>query len=600
MKNAKEIYESRRNKFQNLFTRQKQTINFISALRLIIFAAGIGFSIYFYFNKKYYFSLSLFFITIVCFIMLIQRHSRVIKNKNLSLSLININEEALKRIEGKWRDFKDLGEDFIDTEHDFSYDLDLFGKNSLFQWINCCTTSIGRKKLRDILAYPRLHAEEVLKRQEAVEELSKQVDWRQRFRAYGEINIKGESKAPEKLLKWSKEIVTYSSFFKLASFILPVLTVLSIIYYLLNKNGGYSLPLTFIAANVIILKAGEKIRLQVLDTVYEYKKQISIYHDMLVLIENKNFKASMLMDLKDKLIKKDGMKASKAIDSLNKISSKISDRSNFFTVILNIIFLWDYHLITMLLNWKKNYGEEIEIWIEVMGEFEALSSLSVINFDNPNWAVPKLIEGNLSLRAEACAHPLLPRDAVPNDCSIGKPYNILLITGSNMSGKSTFLRTLGINLVLAYAGTRTCAESFSCSLMKIYTCMRISDNLEKNISSFYAEILRIKSIVKAADNEEPVFFLLDEIFKGTNSIDRHLGAETLINKLSEKNVIGLVSTHDLELGDIDKKNSRVKNYHFEEHYKEDKIAFDYKLREGVSTTRNAMYLMKLAGIDFRK
>ncbi len=596
LENTKEIYENRKDKFKKLSLKQKQTINFISALRLIIFIAGLGFSVYLYLHKKYYLSLCLFFITIILFIILVKKHNKVIKNRNLTLALINLNEESIERVEGKWREFKDYGEEFIDIDHNFSYDLDLFGKNSLYQWINCCTTFLGRKRLRDILAYPNLNIDEILKRQEAIEELSVHIGWRQKFKALGEINLE-KNKNPENLLKWAKEDIKINKFFKMTSFIMPIITIVSIIYYFLNKDIGYYIPLIFIGINAIILKIGEGFRAKNLDAIYEYKKQINTYYEMILLIESKNFKSSMLINLKQKLINKNNIKASKAIDDFKKISNKVSDRSNLFNKIINLLFLWDYHLIDMLLMWKKIYGKEIEDWFNVIGEFEALSSLAIINFDNKTWTVPNFINNKLVLKAQAVAHPLL-KNAVSNDCIIGEPYSILLITGSNMSGKSTFLRTLGINLVLAYSGSKVCAKEFICSLMNIYTCMRISDNLEKNISSFYAEILRIKNIIKNSEKGEPIFFLLDEIFKGTNSIDRHLGAEALINKLSYNNTIGLVSTHDLELGDIETKNKKVKNFHFEEYYKNNEIKFDYKLREGISNTRNAVYLMRLAGINF--
>ncbi|MBA8788538.1 MutS-related protein [Clostridium saccharobutylicum] len=185
-----------------------------------------------------------------------------------------------------------------------------------------------------------------------------------------------------------------------------------------------------------------------------------------------------------------------------------------------------------------------------------------------------------------------------NNINVEDPYQIILITGSNMSGKSTFLRTIGINIVLAYAGAPVCADQFCCNIMELYTCMKISDNLGESISSFYAEILRIKNIVKASKNSENILFLLDEIFKGTNSIDRITGARILMRQLCRNGNLGFVSTHDLELSEMEKQmNSKIKNYHFSEYYIDNRINFDYKLKKGVSTTRNAIYLMKLAGID---
>jgi len=228
---------------------------------------------------------------------------------------------------------------------------------------------------------------------------------------------------------------------------------------------------------------------------------------------------------------------------------------------------------------------------------ESLNSLSTIAYEHSDWAMPIFKGGSPVFVAKNLGHPLLGSNRIYNDIHIEKSQNVLLITGSNMSGKSTLLRTTGINLVLAYSGAPVCSESFNCTIMDIYTCMRTSDNLEKNISSFYAELLRIKKLVTATEDKAPIFFLLDEIFKGTNSIDRHTGAKILVSKLSTENALGFVSTHDLELGDIENTNRRVKNYHLEEYYKDDKLYFDYKLRPGVSTTRNALYLMKMAGLE---
>ena len=264
---------------------------------------------------------------------------------------------------------------------------------------------------------------------------------------------------------------------------------------------------------------------------------------------------------------------------------------------INILTLWDYQCLINLQRFKKASGASLKSWLEVIGEMEALNSLSTIAYEHSDWAMPKFQDGSPIFKAKSLGHPLLGASRVYNDIHIEKSQNVLLITGSNMSGKSTLLRTTGINLVLAYAGAPVCAESFYCSIMDIYTCMRTSDNLEKNISSFYAELLRIKKLVTATENKTPIFFLLDEIFKGTNSIDRHTGAKVLVSKLSNENALGFVSTHDLELGEIENTNKKVKNYHLKEYYKDDKLYFDYKLRTGVSTTRNALYLMKMAGLE---
>ena len=303
------------------------------------------------------------------------------------------------------------------------------------------------------------------------------------------------------------------------------------------------------------------------------------------------------MKLKERLINAEGLKASFQIKKLVKLVNLISDRKNIYYLPINILFLWDYQCLINLQRFKKASGDSLKSWLEVIGEMEALNSLSTIAYEHSDWAMPKFQGGSPIFKAKKLGHPLLGNKRVYNDVLIERSQNVLLITGSNMSGKSTLLRTTGINLVLAYAGAPVCAEDFCCSIMDIYTCMRTSDNLEKNISSFYAELLRIKKLVSATEKKAPIFFLLDEIFKGTNSIDRHTGATVLVSKLSTENALGFVSTHDLELGEIENTNRRVKNYHLKEYYKDDKLFFDYKLRPGVSTTRNALYLMKMAGLE---
>ena len=348
---------------------------------------------------------------------------------------------------------------------------------------------------------------------------------------------------------------------------------------------------------MIIIKINANESDKILNLVYKYKNDIEAYSKMLNLIEKKRFNSKYLVKLKKNIIGENKLTATYEINKLARLTNLISDRANLVYQILNSITLWEYHCLIRLEDWKKEYGDCIEKWVDVIADIEALSSLSVLKYDHPEWTMPEIRETPLLLNSKNIGHPLLIKKRICNDLAIGKAEKILLITGSNMSGKSTLLRTSGINLVLAYAGAPVCAESFCCSIMNIHTCMRISDNLEENISSFYAELIRIRQLVDATNRKEPVFFLLDEIFRGTNSKDRHTGAKVLIEKLSKENALGMVSTHDLELADIEEMNKKVKNYHFREYYRNNEIDFDYKLRKGVSTTRNAIYLMRMAGID---
>ncbi|WP_027624155.1 MutS family DNA mismatch repair protein [Clostridium lundense] len=598
MEDIKIKYSKRKDKLDKLLKKQKQTINFFSTLRLITFITGVVFTLFFYYKLgKYYFSTAIFLVTIILFIVLAITHEKVIKNKELTYKIVNINEDGIKRMEGQWKKFQDMGEEFIDENHPYSNDLDIFGKASLFQYINCSTTPIGRRKLKETFESYNYTVEEIYKRQDAIAELGKKISWRQRYMGEGLLRENKKSNL-ERLLNWAGErYPLYSEkFLVLIVNVLPIVTIVLSVLFLTTSKLHYYIPLFFIFIQTVLLFVKKGSRSNSLDTVYIHKKDIQSYYEMIKLIEKGDFKSQYLRGL-EKNLEKNNVKASDGIRELVKISNLTSDRKNFLYLPFNILTLWDYHTMMKLEKWKKNWGEDLEKWLNVIGEFEVLSSLALLRYENPTWAMPTFEEDYLLIKGKNMAHPLVGEKAVKNDLTIGKEDKILLITGSNMSGKSTLLRTVGINLVLAYVGAPVCCESFHCSLMDIYTCMRISDNLEKNISSFYGELLRIKELMEGVKNKKPIFFLLDEIFKGTNSIDRHTGAKILINKLSNEKVLGLVSTHDLELGDLEKENKQVKNYYFREYYKNNEIHFDYKLRKGISTTRNALYLMKLAGID---
>ncbi len=344
-----------------------------------------------------------------------------------------------------------------------------------------------------------------------------------------------------------------------------------------------------------ILKLGNKEVIKGLNIFEDLKYRIKTYVEALELIEKENFQSNIIQSIKSNL-DMNGKSSSKELKSLEKITSWLYDRGNAFYLLLNCYLLWDYQILSKLEKWKSSNKDEFDKWMISLGDFEALVSLAGFTYNNHGWATPK-INDDYTLKGKNLSHPMLGEKGVGNSFDINKDKRVILITGSNMSGKSTFLRTVGFNCILAYLGLPVKGESFEVPILKVYTCMRTGDNLEESISSFYAEILRIKIIVEGVKRGEKILFLLDEIFKGTNSLDRHEGAEILINQLLEGNTLGLVSTHDFELCDMEKKDSTIQNYNFREYYEDNKLKFDYILRKGVSQTRNARYLMKMAGID---
>lgn len=352
--------------------------------------------------------------------------------------------------------------------------------------------------------------------------------------------------------------------------------------------------------NFAVVKVLAKDKDDAINLFHNVKYNVKAYYNILAIIQDESFKSKYLSKLKNKLEDDSKISCKQEMKKLSSLLDWIGDSSaNAYFFILNIFVFADVFILYNISKWKKVNGEKIEKWLSVMGEFDALSSISNLSFDHENWAFAQIVDEK-QIEGEEIAHPLIGEKAVSNNYKLSNSKQVTLITGSNMSGKSTFLRSVGINLVLAYIGAPCCAKSFKCGILNIYTCMRTKDNLEESISSFYAEILRIKLIMEACKEGKDVIFLLDEIFKGTNSRDRHTGATVLVKQLINNGAIGLLSTHDLELCDLEYEMKQVENYNFREYYEDNKIKFDYKLRNGRSTTQNAVYLMRLAGIEIEK
>ncbi|AGX44597.1 MutS family DNA mismatch repair protein [Clostridium saccharobutylicum] len=593
-------YVNRLKTYNNLINDQNKSIKVIAYLRLLTLIIGLSVTLYTFIIKSYYISIEVFIFQLLIFIYLIIKHDKEIKKRKYSIALKDINEKAIKKLDGQWKSFEDDGSEFKNEEHSYSNDLDIFGKGSLFQWINSSKTFMGRQNLKSRLTNPLKTSLDITKIQQSLQELATELEWRQMFEAEGMISS-NECINPEELYKWSKdrnELYTKTWLILLVR-LLPCITLILIILAYFTSLVNFKLLCFMSFAQLAILFIGLKKRSATFNAIYRYKNSINIYYKLLNLIIEKDFKSDYLKELKNNLVisKKDD--AVKAIEKLANIYDKICERNNAIFMIVNVLLLWDYQCIILFEKWRIKSGKNLKKWFDVIGEFEALNSISNIIYDNPKWVMPSISDNNYIIKAETLGHPLLGEKMVCNNIAIDKTKNILLITGSNMSGKSTFLRTIGINLILSYIGAPVCAKKFECSLMQVFTCMRTSDNLENNISSFYAEILRIKMIVEEIQENKKVFFLLDELFKGTNSIDRHDGAIALIRQLGDEGASGLISTHDLELCDLQYNYSKIKNYHFKEYYLNNKLKFDYKIREGVSTTRNAIHLIKLAGIRIK-
>ncbi len=600
MSNAYNYYVNKLKAYKYLIEEQNKSVTIIGYLRLFTLIIGLSVTFYTFSIKSYYISIGILIVSLAIFIYLVIEYDKEIKKRKYSIALKEINEKALKRLNGQWKNFEDDGSEFKDEQHSYSKDLDIFGANSLFQWINSSKTFMGRQILKNRLIDTLRTSFDIKMTQQSLNELAMNLEWRQLFEAEGMV-ISNQCINPKELYEWVKdrnELYTKPWLILLVR-LLPSITLILIILSYLTSLIDFKLPYFMLFVQLIILFIGAKKRSAAFNSIYRYKNSINIYFRLLSLIIEKDFKSDYLKQLKNNLVISEDECAVKAIKKLSNIYDKVSDRKNTFFIIVNILLLWDYQCMIEFEKWRIRSGKNLEKWLDVIGQFEALNSISNVIYDNPQWVMPLISDGDFIIKANGLGHPLLGDKRICNNITIDNQKNILIITGSNMSGKSTFLRTVGINLILSYIGAPVCAKKFECSIMRIFTCMRTSDNLENNISSFYAEILRIKMIAESVRENKKVFFLLDELFKGTNSIDRHDGAKALIKQLGEQGASGLISTHDLELCDLQYEYSKIKNYHFQEYYLNNELKFDYKIREGVSTTKNALYLIKLVGIDLK-
>lgn len=585
----------KKEEYNNLYKSLEKKFNIISNIRFFLMALIIylGYNIYHNFSKLF---LVLEIILVFLFSILVVYHQKIREERERAKILDDINGRYISRIDGTWIEFEDTGKEFIDTSHDYSNDLDIVGENSIFQLLNITNTHTGRKIFANNLLKPDKDREKIYLKQEAIKELGEKLDLVQEIE-YLTYKNKKDLKDPETLIKYaeSKENLFKSKFIKNLIKFMPVLVFSIIISGIFSKSlFMFYIGLGVLIVQVLIWLLSMFRNSQILETVNYLKYNLETYLEVLKLLEKEDFSSEELKRIKGTMFSQ-GQSSIDAIKELDKITQIINIRSGGISkLLLNVLFLWDYQCIFLLEKWKNKYGKKVKGWIEGIGEIESLISFSVLNNINSHITFPEIVDGKSRIIAEELGHPLINmEDRVDNDIKLDN--EIFIITGSNMSGKTTFLRTIGINLVLAYNGAGVCAKSMELTILDIITSMRIVDDLKGGISTFFAEILRIKRIIDRAETQDNMIFLIDEIFTGTNSVDRILGAKNVIGNLNKDNIIGMITTHDLELCALDSRK-RIRNFYFEDKYDGKTIKFDYKIKLGKSTSTNAKNLMNLAGI----
>jgi hypothetical protein len=543
----------------------------------------------------------------LAFAALVVWHARVLGAEDLGWRFWRVNENAARRARDEWQSLPEDGAAFQDPEHPFSADLDVFGQRSLFQFINVAHTSYGQAALARFLS--GVEAREVIvERQASVRELAPQLEFRQELEAYTlrSANPPGQRASHshaaldlQLLIAWAQSEPTLLGrrLVVWAARSLPVLTLLGFV----SSNVFHSSPLLWAVPLflqiIVSLNAGQDAA-RVFAAVSSSPGAFSRLRPTLRLIENSSFEAGSLRGLAE-VLGKGPRSASEQMRRFERVLGWFELRHNgMIYPFINVLFLWDVQCVVALEKWQRESGRALAPWLEALGQWEALSSLAGLAYDNPEFSFPEIVSEASVFEALALGHPLIPaRSRVDNDVVLSGPGSALLVTGSNMSGKSTLLRAMGLGAVLGLAGAAVPARQMRLSPLCVYTSMRISDSLSAGVSHFYAELKKLRAALLATQGEIPVFFLLDEILHGTNSAERQVGARWILAELLKAGATGAVSTHDLALCALPPHlMPRVRTVHLRESVEGERMSFDYRLRPGPVSGGNALLLMRSLGL----
>lgn len=592
-KTATEFYAEKKQKYSSDTASITRIIRRFGWFRFLAFVSI--FLPLFIFGVKSWITLILSLSAIILFFFLIRKNIELDKKRRKLFELKKLTEDELLALSHTFSHFQS-GAEFLNTDHFFSYDLDLFGEGSLFQYLNRTSTIKGRQHLAGYLLKPFINKEEIEKRQQAVNELSKIPNWRLHFLANGNL-FKETAEMSQEIKSWSELELTLNrpSGIKWLINIVPVLSVLSVIPAVAGISNFY-IGFTVFTQWVLMYFFWGRIK-QYYDYFGRKSELLSKYMQLLRFVEKREFQAEYLVELQKMVQNPES--ASRIFKQLKSLVKELEYRQNILVgFFLNSVFLWDIRCVYKLWKWHGKNHKKLTDWLAAIGEFDALISLAGYAYNQNDFIFPEIHEGGFTFQAKQLGHPLLHKEKrVCNDLEINGWSKVVIITGANMAGKSTFLRTVGVNLILSRIGAPVCAEKMIVTPIEIYTNMRTTDSLLKDESYFFAELKRIKGVLDKLEGGERVFVILDEMLKGTNSIDKLNGSRELIRKLVELKAISLIATHDLKLSEMENVfPQQVFNKCFEIKIENNELVFDYLLSDGATKTMNATFLMKKMGI----
>lgn len=600
MENRLDFYQQNIEKYTSRAAGLKKQIHIIGSIRLAL-AVGLGLCLWLCWEQSASVLWAIAVLFTIPFALLMKYHNKLFAGKAYTEALIALNQHELNGLNYDFSVFDGAPEKST-TDHSFCLDLDLFGNHSLFQAVNRTVTALGRERLADWFLQPLTDKEQIHKRQAAIRELGQRPALRQHFQATGitqqNSNTPTDRLLLERLLQ-QENLFLGKSIWQLLTGLVPVLWLLLILAVGLGWIGSSVLTVYFFISLIIANCRAKQIN-TLYNTVNKMEQIFLLYANLIQSIENSEpFQSEALKEISRDL-SDSTESASRAIKRLSTYIGGLDQRFSLAGLIFNLLYLRDTRHAILLERWKDTYADKAVIWLEALARFDAYASLGNFAFNHPDYIYPQIADTYFKMEGKALGHPLLDhRTCVRNDIHIQAAPRFLIITGANMAGKSTYLRTVGVNYLLACIGAPVCAESLTVYPANLVTSLRTSDSLAGNESYFFAELKRLKMIIDRLHRGEKLFIILDEILKGTNSIDKQKGSLALVKQLIEHQCCGIIATHDLVLGTLaDLFPGQINNYCFEADIKNNELSFSYRMREGIAQNMNACFLMQKMGITF--
>ncbi|MDD4516159.1 MutS family DNA mismatch repair protein [Massilibacteroides sp.] len=594
MEKIYQFYNEKHNACKREVAQLSRRIHLYGTIRLILFI-GLFITLYIFSNSDWQVWALITTLFTIPFVLLMVYHTHLYNQRKWKETLLLLCENELKGLDYDFNAF-DGSTDKVNSGHSFSIDLDLFGDRSFFQSINRTSTYIGNERLAEWLLEPLNDKQKIIERQQAIQELSSLTSFRQNF--YVEGSLKPGKKEDYKRLSELTDTLSYFSdslLWKILLWAFPIVWTALIIAVIIGLIDVSILSFAIVLSMVIAYSQAKKTTL-LHNQVNKLENLFVTYSSLIHLIEDTPFKSALLNCQKERFGTE--TKASLAIRRLSRAIGALDQRLSAAGLILQIFTLRDVRTSIRIERWMQVYKDKMPLWFDALATVDALNSMGGFGFNHPGYIYPEIADNYFKMEGKQLGHPLMNREkCVKNDISIKETPSFLIITGANMAGKSTYLRTVGLNHVLACCGMPVCAESLTIYPAKLVTSLRTSDDLMSNESYFFAELKRLKMIIDRLQSGEKLFIILDEILKGTNSVDKQKGSLALMKQLVKLDSCGIIATHDLVLGTLaDEFPKQISNFRFEADITNNELTFSYLLRPGIAQNMNACFLMQKMGI----